>query len=53
MRMNPIVVITLFLGIMFGLFSIIAWLQGRRIGGVFLAVLAGIDLAFALTALQN
>jgi hypothetical protein len=53
MRQNAFVIIALFMGIMFGFFSILAWMQGRRVGGVLLAVVAGIDLAFAISALQG
>lgn len=40
-------------GVMFTLFSVVAWVMGRRIGGLLLAALAGLDFAFAIALLNR
>ena len=40
-------------GVMFTLLSVAAWVTGRRAGAVFLAVVAGANLAFALGLLDR
>jgi hypothetical protein len=47
-----VVLMTLGGGVMFTLFAVVAWVTGRRVGGLVLAVLAGVDFAFAV-ALMN
>ncbi len=40
-------------GVMFTLFAVLAWVTGRRTGGLLLAVLAGVDFAFAIALLNR
>ena len=40
-------------GVMFTLFSVVAWVTGRRAGGLMLAALAGLDFAFAIALLNR
>jgi hypothetical protein len=40
-------------GVMFTLLSIAAWVTGRRAAAVFLAVVAGANLAFAIALLNR
>lgn len=40
-------------GVMFTLFSVVAWMTGRRAGGLALAVVAGLDFAFAIALLNR
>jgi hypothetical protein len=40
-------------GAMFTLLSVAAWVTGRRVAAVFLAVVAGANLAFALGLLDR
>jgi hypothetical protein len=40
-------------GVMFTLFAVVAWLTGRRAGGLILAAIAGIDFAFAIALLNR
>jgi hypothetical protein len=40
-------------GVMFTLFAVVAWLTGRRVGGLVLAAIAGIDIAFAIALLNR
>ena len=43
----------LFGGVFFTVFAVAAWRAGRRVGGIFLAVLAGVDLALAIEFLMR
>jgi hypothetical protein len=47
-----VLLMTLGGGVMFTLFSVVAWATGRRVGGLVLAALAGANFAFAI-ALMN
>ncbi len=40
-------------GIFFTIFSVAAWTTGRRIGSLLLAVVAGVDFAFAAALLTR
>jgi hypothetical protein len=40
-------------GVMFTLISVAAWRMGRRAGAVALAVIAGVDFAFAISQLTR
>ncbi|MGE5228174.1 MAG: hypothetical protein ACM3MJ_00465 [Deltaproteobacteria bacterium] len=40
-------------GVMFTLLSVAAWVTGRRVAAVFLAVVAGANLAFAIGLLNR
>jgi hypothetical protein len=40
-------------GIMFTLFSVVAWTTGRRAGALVLAVIAGANIAFAVGLLTR
>jgi hypothetical protein len=40
-------------GVMFTLVAVAAWTTGRRVGAVVLAVIAGVDLAFAIALLTR
>jgi hypothetical protein len=53
MRGNVLIILFFFMGISFTIFAVAAWVTGRRIGAMVLAVLAGVDIAFALQALQR
>lgn len=53
MRLNPLVVITLFFGVWFTVLTAVAWTRGRRVAAAVLGLLAAIDLAVALSALQR
>ena len=53
MRGNVVVILFLFMGIFFSIFAVAAWLTGRRIGAMVLAVLAGVDIALGLQAIQR
>jgi mannose/fructose-specific phosphotransferase system component IIA len=43
----------LFGGVFFTVASVAAWRMGRRAGGMFLAVLAGVNLALAIELLMR
>jgi hypothetical protein len=43
----------LFGGVFFTVVAVSAWRTGRRVGGTFLAVVAGIDLALAIELLTR
>jgi hypothetical protein len=47
-----VLLMTLGGGVMFTLFAVVAWVTGRRAGGLVLAALAGANFAFAI-ALMN
>jgi hypothetical protein len=47
------VVITLFFGVWFTILTAAAWTRGRRLAAVLLGLLAAVDLAGALAALQR
>ena len=55
MRSGPdlVLLMTIGGGVMFTLFAVVAWVTGRRAGGLVLASLAGIDLAFAIALLNR
>ena len=53
MRLTPLVVITLFFGVWFTILTAAAWTRGKRLAAVLLGLLAAIDLAVALAALQR
>ena len=40
-------------GVMFTLFSVVAWTTGRRVGALVLAVIAGANFAFAVGLLTR
>ena len=48
MRSNVLVIFMLFGGVFFTVVSVAAWRTGRRVGAMFLAVLAGLDFALAI-----
>jgi hypothetical protein len=48
-----VVLFTLAGGVMFTLFAVVAWVSGRRIGGLVLAALAGANLAYAFALLSR
>ena len=53
MRGSVVIIVFLFMGIFFSIFAVAAWLTGRRIGAMVLAVLAGVDIALGLQAIQR
>ena len=55
MRAGPDLVALLMLGggVMFTLISVAAWTRGRRLGAVALAIVAGVDFAFAISLLTR
>jgi hypothetical protein len=53
MRGNVLVIMVLFMGVFFTIFAVAAWVTGRRIGAMVLAVIAGMDIALGLQALQR
>lgn len=55
MRAGPDLVVLLMLGggLMFTLISVAAWTTGRRAGAVMLAIVAGVDFAFAISLLTR
>ena len=53
MRSNVLAFFMLFGGVFFTVVAVSAWRTGRRVGGTFLAVLAGIDLALAIESLTR
>jgi hypothetical protein len=54
-RAGPDLVVLLMVGggVMFTLVSIAAWTRGRRLGAVVLAIVAGVDFAFAISLLTR
>jgi hypothetical protein len=40
-------------GVMFTLLSVVAWVTGRRVAGALLAIVAGVDFAFAVGLLNR
>ena len=40
-------------GVLFTLFSVVAWTTGRRVGALLLAVVAGVNFAFAIGLLTR
>jgi len=48
LRSNVLAIFMLFGGVFFSVVAVSAWRTGRRVGGIFFAVLAGADLAFAI-----
>jgi hypothetical protein len=52
-RLTPLVVITLVFGIWFTVLTATAWTRGRRLAAALLGLLAAIDLAVALAAMQR
>ena len=53
MRSNVAAVFMLFGAVFFTVVAVAAWRMGRRVGGMFLAVLAGINLALAIELLMR
>ena len=53
MRSNVLAIFMLFGGVFFTVFAVAAWKTGRRAGAMFLAVLAGIDIALAIEFLMR
>ncbi len=55
MRSGPDLVLLLTLGggLFFTLVSVVAWTSGRRVASLLLAVVAGVDFAFALALLTG
>jgi len=52
-RSNVVAIFMLFGGVFFTVFAVAAWKTGRRVGAMFLAVLAGIDIALAIEFLTR
>jgi len=52
-RSNVLAFFMLFGGVFFTVVAVSAWRTGRRVGGMFLAVVAGIDLALAIELLTR
>jgi hypothetical protein len=52
-RSNVVAIFMLFGGVFFTVFAVAAWKTGRRVGAMFLAVLAGIDIALAIEFLSR
>jgi hypothetical protein len=50
---NLVVLFMLGGGVMFTLFSVVAWTTGRRAGALVLAVVAGANFAFAVALLTR
>lgn len=50
-KSNLVVLFMIAGGVFFTTFSVAAWVMGRRVGGILLAVVAGIDFAFAASLL--
>jgi len=48
-----VAIFMLFGGVFFTVFAVAAWRTGRRAGGMFLAVLAGINFALAIDFLMR
>ena len=53
MRSNVLAIFMLFGGAFFTVFAVAAGKTGRRVGAMFLAVLAGMDLALAIQFLMR
>ena len=53
MRSNVLAIFMLFGGVFFTVVAVAAWRTGRRVGGMFLAVLAGVDFALAIQFLMR
>ena len=55
MRAGPdlLALLTIGGGLLFTIISVAAWTAGRRAGAVVLAVIAGIDFAFAISLLTR
>ena len=53
MRSNVAAIFMLFGGVFFTVVAVAAWRTGRRVGGMFLAVLAGVNLALAIELLTR
>lgn len=53
MRSNVLAIFMLFGGVFFTVFAVAAWTTRRRVGAMFLAVLAGIDIALAIQFLMR
>ena len=53
MRSNVLAIFMLFGGVFFTFFAVAAWKMGKRAGAMFLAVLAGIDIALAIEFLRR
>ena len=53
MRSNVAAIFMLFGATFFTVVAVAAWRTGRRVGGLFLAVLAGINLALAIELLMR
>ena len=53
MRSNVLAIFMLFGGVFFTVFAVAAWQTGRRVGALFLAVLAGLDIAMAIEFLRR
>ena len=53
MRSNVLAFFMLFGGVFFTVVAVSAWRTGRRVGGIFFAVVAGIDLALAIELLTR
>lgn len=51
MRSNLVALFMIAGGVFFTTFSVGAWVMGRRVGGIILAVVAGVDFAFAASLL--
>ena len=53
MRSNVLAIFMLFGGAFFTVFAVAAWQTGRHVGAIFLAVLAGLDIAMAIEFLRR
>jgi hypothetical protein len=51
MMSNVVVVLMITGGVFFTTVSVAAWVMGRRVGSMLMAVVAGIDFAFAASLL--
>jgi hypothetical protein len=53
LRSNVLAIFMLFGGVFFTVVAVAAWRTGKRVGGTFLAVLAGVDFALAIQFLMR
>ena len=51
--LDLVLLLTLGGGLFFTVVSVVAWTSGRRIGSLLLAVVAGVDFAFAVALLTG
>jgi hypothetical protein len=53
LRSNVLAIFMLYGGVFFTVVAVAAWTTGRRVGGMFLAMLAGINVALAIELLMR